>query len=84
MARIYIVHDREAKSNRLVQANSQAQAIHHVVSNRYSATAATALQVADAMSNGAVLESANSSESASESASEPKSEPVQLELPLQY
>lgn len=56
--RIYTVHDRETDQTRLVEASTQAQAIHYVVHNRYSASAATAMQVADAMQSGVKLERA--------------------------
>ena len=55
MSRIYIVTDAADNSQHLVEAESQAQAVNAVVAERYKAQAATAIEVADLMSNGIKL-----------------------------
>lgn len=55
MSRIYIVTDAADNSQHLVEAESQAQAVNAVVAERYKAQAATAIEVADLMSNGVKL-----------------------------
>lgn len=55
MSRIYIVTDAADLSQHLVEAESQAQAVNAVVAERYKAQAATALEVADLMTNGLKL-----------------------------
>lgn len=57
-ARIYVVVDTQTNSERLVSANSQAQAVRHVVGERFSAAAASAGDVAKLMQAGVKLETA--------------------------
>lgn len=56
-SRIYVVIS-ETEPTRLVEATSQAQAIRHVVANKYRAEVATTKDVAHGMQAGLTVESA--------------------------
>lgn len=57
--RIYLViSEAEGEKARLVKASSQAQAIHHVVANRYTAEVATQEGLVGALGSGLKVEEA--------------------------
>lgn len=62
MKRIYVVEENGSDGvvrATLVEAGSQAQAIRHVAGSRFSASPASARQVADLLGEGAKVEVAN-------------------------
>ena len=56
--RIYVVRDTANESKRLVRASTQAQAIRHVVKDRFEVTVADQETLVFMMSNGAMVEDA--------------------------
>jgi len=60
-ARIYTVTDTATEETFLIKANSQAQAVRHVASARYDCDVPSALEVAEKMAAGAVVEDATAS-----------------------
>jgi hypothetical protein len=60
-ARIYTVTDTATEEKFLVKAHSQAQAVRYVASARYDCEVASAMEVAEMMVSGAVVEDATAS-----------------------
>jgi hypothetical protein len=57
--RIYLTTDDQTGEKALVKAANQAQALRHIAGNRFTVKAATSMEVADAMSDGVMLQVAN-------------------------
>jgi len=62
MTRIYLVQDTETKSNALVRAANQAQAIRHVARNRLSVTVASQDDLVELLAAGVKVEDAGKDE----------------------
>lgn len=62
MQRIYIVHDKQADTQRLVMAVNPAQALRFVANDRFDVSSANAVKVAELMSKGTVVEKTSDAE----------------------
>lgn len=64
--RIYSVSNTTDNSTRLVLASNPAQALRHVANNLFDVKAATAMDVANLMAKGAVVEQSKAEEATTE------------------
>lgn len=58
MSRIYNIYDNETKSSFLVRADSQHQAVRHVVKNRFAVTVASQDDLISLIARGIVVQDA--------------------------